>query len=286
MPRGPHRRIQPTAGYITARRAKRELGNISDGMLRSYVQRGEIEKRIPEGRSQGFYKLEDVRKIAARLKPYMPEHTVQFTRGTVDDLRECNRLLLIAFGGASTSPIDDRGEHIPANPIERRATWITKNPDVFYVLRVDQKMVGCAFILPLNQRKIQAILSNQITLPILADDIQPYAPGIPTHLYIMSVCVHAADSRIETKRFYGSRLINGILQAVVNLGKQGILLDTIVSRSDPKEAPDGVNFLKHMGFTEIETTTSSRNFIIRVGESGIPEVLKYKRAYAAWQAAQ
>jgi hypothetical protein len=44
--------------------------------------------------------------------------------------------------------------------------------------------------------------------------------------------------------------------------------------------------MQHMGFTEIESTTSNRNFIIEVERSGIPEMMRYKRLFAEYQANQ
>jgi hypothetical protein len=268
----------PPKGYCTAAQAKRLLGNASDGTLRYYTIKGQIEHLRPEGRYQGFYKKEDVLKVAQRLRDFYGkgERTIQFSRGTVSDLPECEELLIHSFG--SNTPVNAFGHMIPANGIERRATWVEKNADVFYILRVDGKLVGCAFLLPLSQEKIARILENEITPPILAEDIDDFSPGKPLHLYIVSVCVSGPYN--AEKRFYGSRLLNGLLRTVVNFGKQGIRFETIVSRST---SADGIGFLRHIGFAEIESVTKNRNFIIEVGKSGIPEVMKYKHALAEWQ---
>ncbi|MEO8971449.1 MAG: hypothetical protein ABI406_07620, partial [Ktedonobacteraceae bacterium] len=62
--------------------------------------------------------------------------------------------------------------------------------------------------------------------------------------------------------------------AIVDLGKRGVIIDTLAARSD---TPDGIRILKR-GFTEIPTLTHTRNFIIKVKESGIPFVQEYKQA--------
>ncbi len=270
----PQRRFPPPSGFITATRAKQLLGNISDGLLRSYVMKGEIEKRIPDTRSQGFYKDEDVRALAHRLNI---DRSIHFSRGTVDDLPECDELLIKVFGKGNP---DDTGRVVPNNPIERRATWIQKNPDTFFILRAGRSLVGCVFMLPLTRSKIQQILENEITRPIYAEDVQVFTPGMPIHLYVMSACVYAEDRQVMTKRFYGSRLLNGLLKRITELGGQGINLEMIWSRSETK---DGIGLLRHVGFTEIETQTSSRNFLIDVKLSGIPDVVRYKHALAEYQ---
>ncbi len=41
--------------------------------------------------------------------------------------------------------------------------------------------------------------------------------------------------------------------------------------------------MKHMGFTEIESHTDNRNFIIEVERSGIHYIMLYKKALAEWK---
>jgi hypothetical protein len=271
------RRVPAPKGYITATRAKSILGNISDGMLRTYVTKGHIQRIVPETRSQGFYNVSDVERLASQLGI---NRTIRFMRGEVSDLAECDELLIKIFG---TGHPDGTGRLVPANPMDRRATWVTKNPDSFFILRVGSSLVGCIFVLPLTQAKIRQILANEVTQPIYAEDIQIYEPGRSYHLYVMSACVYAADRSQSAKRFYGSRLIHGILTKLTSLGRQGVVLDSIVSRSETR---DGIGLLKHVGFTEIETVTGVRNFLVRVAESGIPEILRYKAALSSYHLAQ
>jgi hypothetical protein len=277
MPHAPYRHILPPPGFVTAKRAKRELGNISDGMLRSYVTKGEIRKHTPETRTHGFYNLEDVRKIAARIQPYMPNHTVRFLRGTVDDLHECEELMVRIFGTGTT---DEQGNRIPANSSERRAAWIEKNPDVFFILKAGSELVGCVFMLPLLPEKIEQVLAYEGSPPFLVEEVQEFTPNVPVSIYILNVGVYASDNTLVTKRFHGSRLVTGLLRVLVDLGQRGIPLQRIIGRSP---FPDGIRLMKEVGFAEIESTTSQRNFEIDVPRSGIPAILKYKAALRQWQ---
>jgi hypothetical protein len=140
-------RRQPPVGYYTATTAKRKLGNISDGMLRSYVIRGKIERVVPKERKQGFYKREDVDRLARALDEFFEDNAekpgAQFLRATKEDMPECVELLISVFGGGNT--------------VERRQGWIEKNPDVAFIMRSKGKIVGCAFVLPLTPEKIDAI---------------------------------------------------------------------------------------------------------------------------------
>jgi hypothetical protein len=277
MTHAPRRRILPPQGFVTAKRAKKELGNISDGMLRSYVTRGEIRKHTPSTRAHGFYNLEDIRKVAALTLPYMPNRTIRFLRGTVDDLHECEILLKRVFGLGAT---DEQGNSTPANSMERRATWIEKNPDVLFILRAGPQLVGCVFLLPLLPEKIEQVLSYEGSPPFYAEEVQEFIPNVPTSIYILNACVYADDNMLATKRFYGSRLIAGLLHVIVDLGNRGVPLQRIIGRSP---FPDGIRLMKEVGFAEIESSTSQRNFEIDVPRSGIPAILKYKSALREWQ---
>lgn len=271
--------MQPPPGYITAKAAKRMLGNVSDGMLRYYVTKNLIDRFVPSDRAQGFYKLEDVKRVAEKNKEYMPKRSIKFSRGTIDDLRTCDRVLDHAFGEGPWS-----------NPLERRTTWLEKNPNALYVLKVDSEVVGCIFLLPLTQHKVEQIQLSESTPGIYADEILEYIPGARVHLYALSACVYASDGKNTTKRFYGSRLVNGLLREIVALGKQGVIIETIAARTryvpgNPYKTKDGLNLLQGIGFAEVESITSHRNFEIDVRRSGIPGILAYKQALREWQAA-
>ncbi len=57
------RRGDSPPGYYTAMQAAEKL-DVGSGMLRFYVRDGKIERFIPPGRKQGFYKQEDVDRLA------------------------------------------------------------------------------------------------------------------------------------------------------------------------------------------------------------------------------
>src|ERR1700687_166034 len=82
------KRGMPPEGYYTASTTRKKLGNISDGMLRSYIQRGLIRRNIPPGRKQGFYKREDVDKLARTLDDFLintNKPDTEFQQATIED---------------------------------------------------------------------------------------------------------------------------------------------------------------------------------------------------------
>ena len=94
--------------------------------------------------------------------------------------------------------------------------------------------------------------------------------GKPLHLYMASIAITLTE-----KRAYGSRLIAGLMDVLINLGRQGIVLETIVARSN---TADGVRLMRGIGFTEIPSITDKQNFLIEVAKSGIKEIMQYKQA--------
>src|SRR5205807_703140 len=63
-------RGQPPNGWYTAGAARKTLGGISDGKLRTLIGTGDdkIERWTPPGTKQGFFKASDVHKIARKWK--------------------------------------------------------------------------------------------------------------------------------------------------------------------------------------------------------------------------
>ena len=272
------KRGSPPEGYYTASTTRKKLGNISDGMLRSYIQRGLIRRDVPPGRKQGFYRRDDVDKLAREIDDLgsKTEKTgTQFLTATKEDMPECVELLKAVFGGGNTLDFVTK----------RRQQWLEKNPEVGYIVRSKGNVVGCAFMLPLTPEKIDALFADPNSAAassiITADDIQELNPYTPVYLYIISVAVKPGSEL--AKRLRGQVLIRGLIKVLFNLGKRGIPIQLIAGRSETK---DGIRLMQHMGFTEIESTTSSRNFIIEVERSGIPEMMRYKRLFAEYQANQ
>ena len=142
-------------------------------------------------------------------------------------------------------------------------------------------MVGCVFVLPLLREKIESILADPLpgsTRSLIADDIQPYVKGEPAYLYVVSMGVKPSVTAIA-KRARGQILIRGLMRFFVDLGHRGIPIKLLSARTD---STDGIRLLRHIGFTEIESNTQSRNFIIEVDRSGLRPMMEYKRALAEY----
>lgn len=273
-------RGHPPNGWLTATQAKRELGNITDGKLRSLTGKGEgkIEHWVPTGSKGGFYKEDDVaalvhlwnKEALANGDPTLPG--AHFDVATKADMPEIVQLLIEVWGGSDTSA--------------KRNAWLERNPETCFVVRSHGKVRGCIFILPLSEEKSWQMVTmdrNQNTGVIQIDDILPFEVGEPTNLFLLSMVASDIGLGEVNKRKWGSVIVRGLFNHIVDLGKRGIPINLIAARSDSK---DGINLLRHIGFTEIEPSGGNRNFIIDVKTSGIDFCMKHKAAYAEWQKGQ
>ncbi len=254
--------------YYTAAQVKKAL-NITDGMLYNFIRNGDIETVKLPGRKQSVYKRDQIDKLARELKPFTarkPAKSTTFTLATKEDLATIMEISNALFGAGRS-----------VTPLERRIGWLEKNPFTYHVLKQGAKIVGYVSLLPLKAGtdKIKRLLGDTVAVDITPDDIQEFRPGIPIDIYVMSIAVIPTDNAAD-KHEYGSSLIRGLRRLLIDLGKQGITIETIAARSD---TPDGIRLMRHIGFTEIESPLpGKRAFIIRVPESGIPLIIEYKQA--------
>lgn len=269
------KRGNPPPGYCTATQARRRLGNISDGMFRTLIESERITRLVPGGRSQGFYLIDDVNRVAKKMNnlPAKEERTnTYFSAVKPEDMPAVVDLLIRVFGGTNTT--------------EKRLKWLDRNLECAFMVKSQDEVVGCVFVIPLSPEKIDVILTKSTpgsTNTVTENDILPYVPGQPAHLYIMSMCSLPGVTP-SAKRIRGELLIRGLFNFFVELGKRGIDIRLIAARSSSqKEKLDGANLLRHAGFTELESTTDMRNFVVEVPRSGLPFAMNYKRAFAEWK---
>ena len=132
-----------------------------------------------------------------------------------------------------------------------------KNRDICYVVKdEDSKVVDYVLMLPLRPEKIEKILrEEESSLDLETKDIGVFEPGKPLHLYMASIAITPGITLTE-KRMYAARLIAGLMEVLINFGRQGIILETIVSRSS---TADGIRLMRGIGFAEIPSTHGMRN---------------------------
>ena len=270
-------RGQPPDGWMTASETKKKLGNITDGKLRTLAgkEEGKIEHWVPAGSKVGFYRESDVNALVNKWNkealalgnPTLPG--AHFDVATPDDMPGIVQLLIKIWGGSDTSA--------------KRNAWLERNPESAFVVRSHGRVVACVFILPLSEEKIWELLGkdrNQSFGIINIEDILPFEIEKPANLFLLSMASDNLGIGNTNRRKWGSSIVRGLFKHVVDLGKRGIPIHLIAARSD---MPDGINLMRHIGFTELEPVKENKNFIIDVETSGINFCMEHKKAYTEWQ---
>lgn len=265
-------RGKPPEGYYTATIARKKLGNISDGMFRTYIQQGLIERTVAPGRKQGFYKREIVDKLAKELqaddnifKSYIKPVE------TLDEMQECINITNIVFGGTDDTPMEIYEGRIKANP------------RCYHMIKSDNKVVGFVGIVPLRQGMLNEVLAQTVPVDISNNDVVPFKAGTATEIYISVMVTHPNVSALH-RHVWGARLIRYLIRLIKDLGHQGITIKTIGARS---AMPDGIKLLQRFGFTEIKRATPERRtFIIEIEKSGLPFIEEYQQALDEWRTNQ
>ncbi|HLI90812.1 MAG TPA: hypothetical protein VKV37_19130 [Ktedonobacteraceae bacterium] len=265
--------IEEQRDLMTSQEAKQAFlrAGLSEATFHRRVNAGQIESILPKGRQRGaFYPREQVlaaiskkvkkpgkKKSALGLKP------ATFSKATVHDMPEIAELLETYFSRIS---------------IEKRAAWIERNPDIGYILRSEGKVVGCAFILPLEEQKILHILNAQIKPPTRPQDIAIYEPGKHYFLYIRSVVVLQSVNKAQ-RRHWAARLISELIREVISMGTRGIVIEKIYAQTDTRHV---ANLLKGLGFTQLVSSTENKNFVLDIATSGATYPMQYKKAVNRW----
>jgi len=270
-------RGQPPDGWMTASETKKRLGNITDGKLRTLAgkEEGKIEHWVPAGSKVGFYREADVNALVNKWNqealalgnPTLPG--AHFDVATPDDMPEIVQLIIKIWKGGDTSA--------------KRNAWIERNAESVFVVRSHGRVVGCIFILPLSEEKLWWLLNldrDQNFGVIDIEDVLPFEVGKPANLFLLSMASDDIGIGNTNRRKWGSSIVRGFFKHVTNLGKRGIPIKYIAARSD---MPDGINLMRHIGFTELEPVGESKNFIIEVEASGIGFCMEHKKAYTEWQ---
>lgn len=275
-------RLQPAAGYITAKTAMTML-DISDATLSGYVKKGWLKRYGPPERQHKFYKLSEVEAIL-------------LSRNTFDEYQE----KLPAFFEEATPEdipaivdIDERtfnAGHEGAEPREAYIRWleetylcwIRRTPQAFSVLRNSaKKVVGYSIFLPLKKDTLDQFVRDEISMSdIPVDDVEIFRAGKPLHVYIIALCVDPVYKSI-VKHEYGAKLIKGLFRYILDFAQEGVEIEDITARS---YKPDGKRLMREMGMTLLRSPVQGKDlFYLRVGESGYPVLVRYCDLLAQWK---
>jgi hypothetical protein len=279
-------RMGPPKGYLTSKEAQKRL-DISDTRLRRYAQEGELHKYGPVGGTyQPWYKETEVEALyhsrrmleTAYVKGgYKNNPTSTFEIAQEEDM-------------PSIIDIDTRTFKHPAASLEVCLTWLRRNPHTFYVLKNKEGVVRAyASLIPLDKAVIDRFIRDELDGENLtAEMIHEYASGVPLSVYVMGIAT-APDCSHAEKRVYGSHIVRGLFNFLLEMADQGVEIRSIVARNYMKkgelELNDGLLLLRKMGFTQVKSSVPGVGvFVINVPESGIDIFERYSQRLEDWKA--
>lgn len=262
--------IKESDRYYTLAQVKKILG-ATDDMIYNYVENKVLERIIPPGKKQGVYQRKEVDQLHRELQSFMMQRrkkNAQFKRvENEQEMQECMEVSKVLFG-------QERGD------IAKHMKILNRNPDTYYLVKDDEQVVGYTAIWPVKPEKLTDLLKQTIPVKIASDEIEAFSEGNDISIYVNVIGIKPNFTK-EEKRFYGSRLIAGLIDVIVGLGEKGINVRYIGARSN---MPDGIRLMKNIGFAEIEKLTPERRtFMINIKESGTPFVMQYKDKLQKWQ---
>src|SRR5579871_806516 len=268
-------RLQPAPGFITAKEAALML-NGSEAMLSRYVKKGKLKRYGPSERKYKFYKISEIEAVIAARNVFETTYTEGqwkenpssiFKQAREEDLETIARISMAVFQ-------DERNPTYNPTPIKTRLAWMRKNKDIYHGLYTqDGNLVGYICLLPLSKETIDLFITDKIkTTDITENEIEPFKPNHPIHLYIMAMCIDPIYPTRQ-KHEYGARLISGLFALLLDFATHNIKIETISARS---YKPDGIRLLRKIGIPQLHSPIPNKNlFSVTVKVSGIPILEKY-----------
>jgi hypothetical protein len=231
----------------------RELLGASSSTLASLVEKGLIEKVTPPGKKHGFYTKVSVDRYHDQQIAFKKTYTlksdepptqkatqhrgIEFREATIDDIELEAQLAGLVFG--------ERAEAQGA-----RKAFVRANPHSDYHLYDQGKLVAYIDLIPLKHDAIMDYIEGRVIVwDITPENIEPFEPGKPVECLIADMITSPMIPLVR-RVYYGRRLLRGLLEKLVEMGRQGIQISKIYAGSGPK-TPLGLRIIGHAGFKEI-----------------------------------
>lgn len=221
-------------GYYTARQAQEKLG-LNPSTFSLYVRQGKINRYIPPLRKEGFYKREEIDKLATKWELFLGEHEEEKTLAETRVAAEADAQgivdVLASFGW-------------PAATAEQRVSWYKSNPLIDYIVLWDNKVMGYIWAAPFTKEALSAMMSGKKRAwDIMPQDILPYESGKRYSLYVGIATRKDAPHHVRLS----SHLISSFMGFLEELAEQDIIIQHMYAVS---AEPEGQKLCKRIGFIE------------------------------------
>ncbi|HEU5383000.1 MAG TPA: helix-turn-helix domain-containing protein [Ktedonobacteraceae bacterium] len=237
------------SGFYTASEVMRKLG-IPSSTLYEYARVGKIKKVVPPGRKEGYYPKAEIDKLVRAQEIFILQYATDaslFEKAQEEDIEGITSLGIELFGKHGS----------PA--YETRLAQYQTNPDIFYVLKQEEIIVGYIGLFPLKHEAIEAIMAgmeeDRFRTGILAPaNIEPFEPGKAKELFL----IIGAKQDVKKSTIYGSRLISGAVEVLEHFARKGVIIESLYATSRTR---DGIKLCKGLGFEQIIPANEEDNLL-------------------------
>jgi hypothetical protein len=252
----------------SASEARARLGGMSTSSFKRLVDSGKIRKVTPPNKVQGMYIKEDVDKMAEAMDNFVeiysasePAQKLEFRQARDEnDIRETIQIARQHFGDN-------------AYGLEKRMSWFKKFPNGDYVLKHEGITVGYLSVQAIKSESVDAIFHSRNGASVELKDMIPIEPGQPLDLHVSGIGVKMGISRQQAK-YYGMILLNKLFDTLIEMGKQGIEISKVWSKSS---TVPGIKLSRDLGFTELGYINNEQiGFVLDMEKSNIPAVIQYR----------
>lgn len=227
------------SGFYTASEAMKILGLASSSFY-DYIKAGKLKRVVPPGRKDGYYPKSQVDAIIKARELFVLEYATDeaiFEKAQEEDIKGMTDLSIELFGRSGTATY------------ETRLAQYHANPDIFYILRQDDLIVGYLGFFPLKQEAIDKIMSGVEesffrTELLTPTNITPFKPGEADNIFLLI----GVRQNLKKSKIYGARVINGGIEVLEHFARKGIIVKHLYATS---RTQDGIRLCKGLGFKQV-----------------------------------
>jgi hypothetical protein len=257
-------------GFYSASQVMRKLG-IASSTLYHFVDTGRIKKVVPPNMRDGYYIQEDVDKMARERELFIftqMKDTSKFRKAVKDDI--------LGIYEVTTSLWGDR---VPS--YDARLSSFQQNPSIYYVVEKENIVIGFLGLIPFSKDALDKVMSEAQTnfSKVYQDALEqkgnviPFKSGEPINSLFLDIAVKKG---VPNDTLYGMRLIQGCIEVLEGLAREGIVVKKLHASSS---SPDGIRLCKGFGFAELPklTETTRLRFELDLETSNSPYVKEYQK---------
>lgn len=278
------KRAKAPSGFYTAQEAMQRLG-LPKGTFFYQVKTGKIKKTMPPRGSEGYYKKEEIDKMAHDKALFTLIHSIEpvtFSRvETEDDIRGIVDLCIDIYGQGGTPSYDARVE-----------IW-RKNPYVYYIVKQEGIVVGYISLIWFDDEALRILMGPSpkqarmtsagtgvysVTGP---EHVNTFTEGQPIDSLFISLGVRPGFTTTE-QRIYSLKLLRGTIDVLISFVQKGMPVRKLYATS---ERGQGIQLARKLMKETQYPGDGIRRYELDIEQSDSVLLHPYKDALDRWKQA-